>query len=95
MALFGKKKEQPTASCCDGCVGSTPQNMKKAESEKAEGAAVKILGSGCSKCNALEAATRAALEQLGMDTAIKHRVEEFIRVFSVVPAVNETVEGIK
>lgn len=26
---------------------------------------------------------------------IKHRVEEFIRVFSVVPAVNETVEGIK
>lgn len=79
MALFGKKKEQPTASCCDGCVGSTPQNMKKAESEKAEGAAVKILGSGCSKCNALEAATRAALEQLGMDTAIDH-VTDFAKI---------------
>lgn len=79
MALFGKKKEQPTASCCEGCAACTPQNMEKAENAKAEGAAVKILGSGCSKCNALEAATRAALEQLKMDTAIDH-VTDFAKI---------------
>lgn len=33
---------------------------------------VKILGSGCKKCNELEANTKAALTQLGMDTAIEH-----------------------
>ena len=36
------------------------------------GASVKVLGSGCAKCNQLEAATKAALEQLGMDTTIDH-----------------------
>lgn len=33
---------------------------------------VKILGSGCKKCNELETNTKAALTQLGMDTAIEH-----------------------
>lgn len=33
---------------------------------------VKVLGSGCAKCNQLEASTKAALEQLGMDTTIEH-----------------------
>ncbi|MDX9917104.1 MAG: thioredoxin family protein [Gudongella sp.] len=33
---------------------------------------VKILGSGCSKCNQLEAATREALSELGMDNPIEH-----------------------
>ena len=79
MALFGKKKEQPAASCCEGCAGCAPQNMEKAESEKAEGPSVKILGSGCAKCNALEASTRAALEKLGMDTAIDH-VTDFAKI---------------
>lgn len=36
------------------------------------GAAVKVLGGGCAKCHALEDAVRAALEELGMDTAIDH-----------------------
>ncbi len=79
MALFGKKKEQPAASCCAGCAGCTPQNMEKAETAKKDGPTVKILGSGCSKCNALEAATKAALEQLGMDTAIDH-VTDFAKI---------------
>ena len=64
MALFGKKKEQPVASCCEGCNGCTPQNMEKAETAKTEGPTVKILGSGCAKCNALEVSTKAALEQV-------------------------------
>ena len=32
---------------------------------------VKILGSGCTNCRNLEAATRTALEQLGLDAEIE------------------------
>jgi len=79
MALFGKKnKEEKTTSCC--CGGNCDaESMAKAETAKVEGASVKVLGTGCAKCNALEAATKAALEQLGMDTAIDH-VTEFTQI---------------
>jgi small redox-active disulfide protein 2 len=53
--------------------------MAKAEKAKAEGASVKALGSGCAKCNQLEAATKAALEQLGMDATIDH-VTDFSQI---------------
>jgi len=33
---------------------------------------VKILGSGCAKCNKLEEATKEALKQLGMDQTVEH-----------------------
>lgn len=33
---------------------------------------VKVLGSGCAKCNELEANVKAALIQLGMNSAIEH-----------------------
>jgi len=46
---------------------------------KSEGASIKVLGSGCAKCNQLEAATKAALEQLGMDAAIDH-VRDFAQI---------------
>ncbi|ADU27542.1 thioredoxin family protein [Ethanoligenens harbinense] len=71
MSLFnhGKKKEETSSRCCGNCDAT---GMAKAEHEKTEGARIKILGSGCAKCNQLEAATKAALEQLGMDTAIDH-----------------------
>ena len=79
MALFGKKnKEEKTASCC--CGGNCDaESMAKAESAKTEGASVKVLGSGCAKCNQLEAATKAALEQLGMDTTVDH-VTDFAKI---------------
>jgi len=72
MALFGKQnKKEETSSCC--CCGSCDsETMAKAEKAKSEGASVKILGSGCARCNQLEAATRDALKQLGMDAAIDH-----------------------
>lgn len=72
---FGKKKETSSCSCgsCD-C-----ESMAKAEKAKTQGANVKVLGSGCSKCNQLEAATKAALEQLGMDTMIDH-VSDFSEI---------------
>jgi len=33
---------------------------------------IKILGSGCAKCNQLEKFTREALQELGLDTNIEH-----------------------
>lgn len=38
-----------------------------------------MLGSGCAKCNQLEAATKAALERLGMDATIDH-VTDFAQI---------------
>ena len=40
---------------------------------------VKVLGSGCAKCTALEEAAQAALLELGMDTAIDH-VTDFAQI---------------
>ena len=79
MALFnfGKKKEE-TASCC--CGGScAAETRAQAEPAKTENTGVKVLGSGCAKCNQLEAATKSALEQLGMDTTIDH-VTDFSQI---------------
>jgi len=78
MALFRKKNKmkEATSCCCGNC---DEESMAKAEAAKTEGASVKILGSGCAKCNQLEAATKAALEQLGMDTAIDH-VTDFSQI---------------
>jgi len=88
MALFGfgKKKEEVNACCCSGeakasttkesgcCCGGNcnSDTMAAAEEAKTEGASIKVLGSGCAKCNQLEDATKAALVQLGMDATIDH-----------------------
>lgn len=75
MGLFGKKKEE-TKGCCGGnCNADT---MKQAEQSKSA-AGIKVLGSGCAKCNALEDATRSALVELGMDTSIDH-VTDFTQI---------------
>lgn len=72
MALFGKKKVETTECDCGGCCDINVENIKHAQTTKSEGATVKILGSGCKKCNELEINTKTALEQLGMDVAIEH-----------------------
>lgn len=64
MGLFGKKKEERS------CGSRTPEATGRTETAKASG--VKVLGSGCAKCGALEEAVRAALEELDMDTGIDH-----------------------
>ena len=78
MALLGNKNKKVATSPCygDNC---EEESMAKAESAKIENARVKILGSGCAKCNQLEASARAALEQLGMETAIEH-VTDFSKI---------------
>ena len=80
MAIFWKKKEDKESSCC--CGGNCDaKSMEDANRAKTEGAGVKVLGSGCAKCNQLEAATKAALEQLGMDATIDH-VTDFSQIAS-------------
>ncbi len=53
---FGKKKEVE----------------EKSAGHVEEQQAVKVLGSGCAKCNELEDNVKKALEQLGMETSIEH-----------------------
>lgn len=40
---------------------------------------IKVLGSGCAKCNQLEANTKQALEQLNIQTVIEH-VTDFAKI---------------
>lgn len=76
MGLFGKRKEE-TKSCCSG-VSCNAESMKVSEAVKNE-AGIKVLGSGCTKCNELEAAVRMALADMGMDTTIDH-VTDFTQI---------------
>ena len=75
MSIFRKKEE--TKGCC--CGGNCNSEAKNSETTSTEGAAVKILGSGCKKCNELEANTVEALKQLGMDTYVDH-VTDFSQI---------------
>lgn len=76
MGLFRKKKEEVKPCCCGGSYA--PETMAQAEASKA-GAGIKVLGSGCAKCHALEEAVRAALTELGRDTTIDH-VTDFAQI---------------
>ena len=81
MALFGfgkKKEETKKPGCCCG-ISCDEEAMVQAETAKKEGKSVKVLGSGCAKCNELEANTKAALAELGMDTEIDH-VTDFAQI---------------
>ncbi len=82
MALFGKKLFGEKRSAEGLPEAEKFREKKSGEAKIGEietGASVKILGSGCAKCNQLEAAARDALEQLGMDPAIDH-VTDFARI---------------
>ena len=72
-----EKKE----GCC--CCGGNCDNetMKAAEEKRGQGAAVKILGGGCARCDALESATVQALGELGLETAVDH-VKDYAEIAS-------------
>ena len=53
--------------------------MSLLDSPNSKSLGVKVLGSGCKKCNQLEIATKTALKQLGMDTTIEH-VTDFAKI---------------
>ncbi len=75
MSIFKREmqKEENSGSSCHA------ENTAKTESAEPLHSSVKVLGSGCEKCNQLEAAAKAALKQLGMDTAIEH-VTDFSQI---------------
>lgn len=52
---------------------------KKEETGKS--ADVKVLGSGCARCQALEKSAKEALAELGMDTKVDH-VTDFAQIAS-------------
>lgn len=82
MSIFKKKKEEPMAMCeCGNMCRVSDIEAKKALKEKQNNtdAKVKILGSGCAKCNQLEANTVEALKALGMETAVDH-VTDFSKI---------------
>lgn len=77
MEFFSRNKKEEKSSCC--CSGNcTPEAMARAEADKTSGG-IKVLGSGCAKCNALEQAVREALAELGMEAAIDH-VTDFTQI---------------
>lgn len=73
-----------------GLFGLGKKKNETAEKEEA----VKVLGSGCAKCNELEANVRTALEQLGRNPAIEH-VTDFHRIaeFGVMTTPALVVDG--
>ena len=67
MSIFGKKK--------------VVKPLVDREDHDAKGVGIKVLGSGCSRCNALEKAAKEALLELGMTDKIDH-VTDFTEIAS-------------
>lgn len=74
MKLFNKKGKVKTCCHCD------TSNIEKAEAVKQTNG-IKILGSGCTKCNALEKAVRSAVTEIGIDLEIEH-ITDFAQIAS-------------
>ena len=74
MKLFKKKEKEKT--CCN-CNVDAIAEAKKLKSDKG----IKILGSGCAKCQALEKAVRTAVEELALDYSIDH-ITDFAQIAS-------------
>jgi small redox-active disulfide protein 2 len=72
MALFWRKDKKETG---------TAQQSENVPGKSVAGARIKVLGSGCAKCNQLEQATKSALQELGMDTAVEH-VKDYVEIAS-------------
>lgn len=76
MSLFRKKKEekemvkeQSNCTCRGTC---NEESVEAAKENLSSGASVKVFGSGCDKCNALEKNVKEALSELGMTDEIDH-----------------------
>ncbi len=71
MRLFPiKKAEKPGACCC----GKIAREKMTQPSESG----IRVLGSGCAKCNALEAAVKEAMAELEIAEEVEH-VTDFSR----------------
>ncbi len=102
MGLFGfkketvkeKEKEEAQNCCCGGACDCNAESMENACESINEDKSVKVLGSGCAKCNDLEANVKKALEQLGMDTTIEHVTDfSLIAAYGVMTTPALVVDG--
>lgn len=73
MALFHLKKKKEEETCACGCCGAAEQKTEEGN------ARILVLGSGCKKCNELEANVKEALKQLQMELAVGH-VTDFSKI---------------
>lgn len=76
--------ESNGSGCCCGGNGNaeTKESSETSglkDTAKKEEITVKVLGSGCAKCNQLESATKEALMKLGIDATIDH-VTDFTQI---------------
>ena len=80
MALFnfGKKKEEekkaPACACNCGCPTSEAEEIKNAccPEAKAGICCIKVLGSGCKNCHALWEASKAAVQNMGLNVDVEY-----------------------
>ncbi len=79
MGLFSNKNKETKPCSCGGNCNTNEE--KKAINTKNSNSSVKILGSGCAKCNQLEINTIEALKLLNLDTSIEH-VTDFSKIAS-------------
>ncbi len=91
MRFFGKKKETKECCCAQSCTSELmrkeaekgQKNGKENEKENRQGNGqnnkIRILGSGCAKCMALERAVRKAVCELQADYEIDH-VTDFAQI---------------
>lgn len=72
MSIFKKKKEEvPQLSQTEK---NQPKHLPTGDSIQ-----IKVLGTGCKKCNLLESAAKEALQELGIESAIEH-VTDFAQI---------------
>lgn len=69
LKLFGKKRKATTCSCSQ----KAEQTLRPVKPPV--GASIRILGSGCAKCRALEESVRGALADLGLDIPVEHTTD--------------------
>lgn len=74
MKLF-RKKEAKKSCCCGSCSTEELNSINIDTNEKC----IKVLGSGCKKCNLLEINVLDALKELGMNDTIDH-VTDFAQI---------------
>ncbi len=69
-------------------------SKKKVQETQDTDRRVKILGSGCARCNRLEGATVKALQELGMETEVDHvREYDQIMAYGVISLPALVVDG--
>ena len=77
MKLFKGKKTKNT--CCNRSLNQ--ETLQKATLKQSTGSRIKILGSGCAKCVALEKRVIEGLAQLGIHERVDH-ITDFAKIAS-------------